>query len=97
MHICEKHPFICLSICLSVCVTTNLVVYALINTKLYCKSFDVKSFVVVEMECNSLEKIHGCMVVLCGQILLQRGIIANSLENFCGYRSIHKNCKTFLP
>ena len=41
-----------------------------------------KGFAIVEMECNSLEKIHSCMVVLCGQTLLHRGIIAISLEEF---------------
>ena len=43
-----------------------------------------KGFAIVEMECNSLEKIHSCMVVhvLCGQTLLHRGIIAISLEVF---------------
>ena len=39
-----------------------------------------KGFATVEMECNSLEKIRSCMVVLCGQTLLHRGIIAISLE-----------------
>ena len=38
---------------------------------------------VEEMNYNLLENIHDCMVVLCGQTLLYRGIfIANSLENF---------------
>ena len=41
-----------------------------------------KGFAIVEMECNSLEKIHSCMVVLCSQTLLHRGIIAISLEEF---------------
>ena len=31
------------------------------------------------------------MVVLHGQTLLDRGIIAISLDKFCGYWSIHKN------
>ena len=39
---------------------------------------------VVETNSNSLENICGCMVVLCGQILLHRarGVIAISLEKF---------------
>ena len=41
-----------------------------------------KGFATVEMECNSLEKIRSCTVVLCGQTLLHRGIIAISLEVF---------------
>ena len=35
----------------------------------YCKS---KSFAVVEINCNLLENIHGCMVILYGQTLLHR-------------------------
>ena len=31
-----------------------------------------KSFTVVEINCNSLENIHGCMVILYGQTLLHR-------------------------
>ena len=38
---------------------------------------------VEEMNCDSLENIHSCMVVLCGQSLLHRSIIAISLEKFC--------------
>ena len=41
-----------------------------------------KSFAVEEINCNSLENICGCMVVLCGQSLLHRHIITDSLENF---------------
>ena len=31
------------------------------------------------MNCNLLENIHSCMVALCGQTLLHRGIMAVSL------------------
>ena len=41
----------------------------------YCKSFKVENFCGVEMNCNSLDNIHGYMVVLCGQILLHSDII----------------------
>ena len=44
-----------------------------------------KNFVDEEMSCNLLENIHGCMVVLCDQTLLHKGIIANSLERFHVY------------
>ena len=42
----------------------------------------IQGGVVIEVNCNSLENICGCMVVLCGQILLHKGIIAISLEKF---------------
>ena len=42
-----------------------------------------------------LENIYGYMVVLCGQTLLHKGIIANSLEKFHAYQLIHKNHGTF--
>ena len=47
---------------------------------MYCKLFELKNFAVVELKCNSLENIHGCMVILCGQTLLHGGIIAISME-----------------
>ena len=50
-----------------------------------------KSFAVVELNCNLLENIRGCTIVLCGQILLHRGTIAITPEKFGGYRSIHDN------
>ena len=34
----------------------------------------------VEMNCNSPEHISSYMMVLCGQTLLHKGIIANSVE-----------------
>ena len=38
------------------------------------------------IQCDMLLKnIRSCMVVLCGQTLLHRGIIANSLEKFSIY------------
>ena len=40
---------------------------------------------VVEINCNSLESIHSCIVIMCCQTLLHRGIIAVSLERVCGY------------
>ena len=52
------------------------------------------SFAVEEMNCNSLENICGCMVVLCGQSLLHRDIITDSLESFCIHWLIHE---TFPP
>ena len=51
----------------------------------------------VELNCNSSENIHGRMVVLCDQTLLHRDLIAISLEKFCGYLMIYRNCKTFQP
>ena len=48
-----------------------------------------------EMNCNLLENICGCMVALCGQSLLHKGIIANSLENFHTYQPVHKNTTPF--
>ena len=38
---------------------------------------------IVELNCNykSLESIHGCMVVLYGQIVLHRNIIA--ISHYC--------------
>ena len=39
------------------------------------KLFKVEKFSVVELNCNLLENNHGCMVVLCGQTVLPRGII----------------------
>ena len=44
-----------------------------------------KFCVLVEMNCNLLESICGYMVILCGQTLLHRSIIAISLEKFHGY------------
>ena len=41
-----------------------------------------KSFVVEEMDCNSLENIGGSIIVFYDQTLLHKGIIANSLESF---------------
>lgn len=38
----------------------------------YCKSFEVKNFVVAKLKSNWLENIHGCMVVLYGQSFLHR-------------------------
>ena len=58
-------------------------------------AFKVESFIVEKMDCNLLENIHGWMVVLCGQTLLYKGIIANSLENFCIYWLIRENHETF--
>ena len=57
------------------------------------------SFVVVELNCNFLENICGYVhgKVLCSQTVLYRSIIAISLEKFCGYQSICKNCETFPP
>ena len=57
------------------------------------------SFVVTELNCNFLETICGYVhsIVLCGQTLMHRSIIAISLEKFCGYQSICKNCETFPP
>ena len=52
---------------------------------------------VVEINCIPLENIPGCMVFLCGQILLHSGIIAIPLEEFRGYQPIHENLKTFPP
>ena len=49
------------------------------------------------MNCNSLENIHSCKVVLRGQTLLQRGIITNLLEKFHCYQSIRENRETFPP
>ena len=40
----------------------------------YCKLFKVKSFVVVELNCNLLESIHCCMAVLSGQTLLHMAL-----------------------
>ena len=37
-----------------------------------------KSFAGVEMNCNLLENIHCCMVILCGQILLHKDIIGKA-------------------
>ena len=37
------------------------------------------------------------MVVLCGQILLHKGIIANLLKKFCVDQLIHENPNTFPP
>ena len=54
-------------------------------TTVYCKLLEVEKFYGCRMNCNLLENIHGCMVVLCGQTLLHSGIIAISLETFCGY------------
>ena len=56
-----------------------------------------KSFAVVEMNCNLLKNICGCMVILCGQIQLHRGNITISLEKFRCYQSILENCETFPP
>ena len=42
-----------------------------------------KSFMVKEMNFNLLEDIHSCMIVLCTQTLLHKGIITNSLETLC--------------
>ena len=53
--------------------STNLMVADIYTV--YCKSFKVENFCGVEMNCNSLDNIHGYMVVLCGQILLHRDII----------------------
>ena len=53
-----------------------------------------KSFAVEEMNCNSLENICGCMVVLFGQSLLCRDIITDSLESFRIHWLIHE---TFPP
>ena len=39
-----------------------------------------KNFAVVELKCNSLENIHGRMVILCGHTILHGGIIAISME-----------------
>ena len=54
--------------------TTNLIVADMYTV--YCKSFKVENFCGVEVNCNSLDNVHGYMVVLCGQTLLHRGIIA---------------------
>ena len=43
------------------------------------------------MNFNLLENIHGCIVVLCGQNLLHKGIIAISLEDFHSYWLIPDN------
>ena len=40
----------------------------------YCKLFEEKSLAVVEMNCDSLENICGCMVV-CLTTLLHKGIM----------------------
>ena len=56
-----------------------------------------KSFVIIEMVYNLLENTCGCMVVLCGQTLLHREIIAVSLEQFCGYRLIHEKHEASHP
>ena len=56
-----------------------------------------KSFTVEEMNFNSLENIHSCMIVLCSQTLLHKGIIANSLETFCVYQWSRISHKTSPP
>ena len=57
----------------------------------------VKGGVVVEVNCNSLENICGCMVVLCGQTLLHNCIIAISLEKFMVTDPFTKTAKLFHP
>ena len=49
------------------------------------------------MNYNGLENIRSCMVVLCDQTLLHKGIIVNWLEKFPAYQSICENCKIFPP
>ena len=44
----------------------------LVLPTVYCKSFKVKGFVIADINCNSLENIHGWMVVLHDQGLLHR-------------------------
>ena len=57
------------------------------------------SFMVAELNCNFLETIYGYVhgIVLCGQTVLHRSIIAISLEKFCCYQLICKSCETFPP
>ena len=54
-----------------------------------------KSFAVVEMNCNSLENVHGCMVILCGQTLLHSGIIAIYRKSFAVTNQSAKTVKLF--
>ena len=50
------------------------------------------------IQCDMLlESIRSCMVVLCGQTLLHRRIIANSLDKFSVYWMIHENHEIFSP
>ena len=54
-----------------------------------------KSFVIAEMNCNSLQNFCSCIVVLC--IIQYKDIITNSLEKFLVYQSIRENSETFPP
>lgn len=72
--------------------TSNYVLHTV-----HCKSYKMEKFCSEEMNCNLLEKILSCMVVLCGQTLLHKGIITNWFEKFPAYQLICENCKTFPP
>ena len=65
----------------------------------HCKSFKVENFCGVEMNCNLLENIHSCMLVLCGQSLLYRCIIAiyftGKFSQLAMYQSICEDPKLF--
>ena len=64
------------------------------HTPYYINGLRWKNFVVVEINYNLLENIHGCVVVLCGQTLLHRDVITFSPEKFCSYQSACENLKS---
>ena len=63
----------------------------------YCKSFEVEKFCFCGMNCNPLEDVHCCMVVLCGQIILHMDISIFYWKHFVVNQLIHENRITFPP